>query len=255
MIYEIKGQFIEVENEIEELKEYIFGRFSQFAKVEKENAENFLKFKKDKVEIKINNNYKILNSKIVKTDIYPIINNVISYLINDSCNVFIHGTIVSKENKAILIVGDFGQGKSTLAEEFIKYDYEMNSTDQTWLEIKNDGLYQKVGSIFDIKQGKIKMINTKNAFKNILITKILRIVGICDNGNTILEECKNEFHIIKNLFSHCNWSYTMPLFTDDIELYNTNKNIKEFLRKIINMDIQVINVRGDKSKIFQELGE
>ena len=35
MIYEIKGEYLEVLNEVSEYDEIIFGRFSQFEKVEK----------------------------------------------------------------------------------------------------------------------------------------------------------------------------------------------------------------------------
>lgn len=47
MIYEIKGKLLEVLNEVKELDEYIFGRFSQFEEIKKEKATNYLKFKQN----------------------------------------------------------------------------------------------------------------------------------------------------------------------------------------------------------------
>ena len=47
----------------------------------------------------------------------------------------------------------------------------------------------------------------------------------------------------------------MPIFTDDIELYNTNIFTKKFLNKIIESKIINIDVRGDKKEILKELGE
>ena len=120
MIYEIKGKYLEVLNEVKEYGEIIFGRFSQFEIVENKVTNNSLVFKEASVEINLDGNRKVLKNKIVKTDIYPIINNVIAYLVNDGNNIYMHSIVVSKNNIGILIVGNFGQGKTTLAEEFKK---------------------------------------------------------------------------------------------------------------------------------------
>lgn len=255
MIYKIKEKFLEVSNEIKELDEYIYGRFSQFEKISKKETTNYLKFRENSVEILLDGNSKILNNRIIKTDIYPIVNNVIAYLINDSNNIFIHGIVVSKNDKGILIVGDFGQGKSTLAREFEKNGFETNSTDQTWLEKRNDGIYMNLGSSFDIDNGKIKMLHKEKVLKNIEIKQIIRITGICDNGNVSLDETTNKYYVIKNLSYFCNWSYSIPIFTDDVVLYNITLYTKKFLKKIIDTKIQVFDARGDKRKIVKELGE
>lgn len=254
MIYKIKEDFLEVSNEIKELDEYIFGRFSQFEKIENANVKNYLKFRENSVEIMLNGYSKVLNNRVIKTDIYPIINNVIAYLINDNKNIFIHAIVVSKNSKGILIVGDFGQGKSTLATEFEKNGYQINSTDQTWLEEKNGLIYQKLGSNFDIKNGKVEILNNKNFKKNVKIIKIIRAVGICDNGDVSINEVTNQCYIVKNLSSFCNWNYTMPIFTDDKTLYNTTLCTKQFLSKVINSNIQMLDIRGDKKNIIKELG-
>lgn len=255
MIYKIKEKFLEVSNEIKELDEYIYGRFSQFEKISKKETTNYLKFGKDSVEILLDGNSKILNNRIIKTDIYPIVNNVIAYLINDSNNIFIHGIVVSKNEKGILIVGDFGQGKSTLAREFEKNGFETNSTDQTWLEKRNDRIYMNLGSSFDIENGRVKILQKEQVLKNVEIKQIIRITGICDNGKVSLDEITNKFYVIKNLSYFCNWSYSIPIFTDDVVLYNTTLYTKKFLNKIIDAKIQVFDARGDKKKIVKELGE
>ena len=255
MIYEINGEYIEVINEINELDKYIFGRFSQFKEERKYKVDNFLKFKKDSVEIKLKNKYKVLHNQIIKTDLYTIINNVIAYLINDEKNIFIHGTIISKKGKGILIVGNFGEGKSTLAEEYKENGYEINSTDQSWIQIEDNNAYLKRGSRFDIKDGNIFFINKKNINKKIRIEKVLRLVGVCDNGDVSYSENNNKYHNIKNLSYFCSWNYFLPIFTDDVELYDTNKNVKEFLKNFLNLGIKVIDVRGDKRLILKEIGD
>ena len=47
----------------------------------------------------------------------------------------------------------------------------------------------------------------------------------------------------------------MPIFTDNVELYNTNIFTKKFLKKITETKIVNIDVRGDKAEILKELGE
>ena len=161
MIYKIKDEYLEVINYCNEYDEYIFKRFSQFEIVTNKEINNYLRFNETSVEININGDYKILKNRIVKTDIYPIINNVIAYIINDKSNMFVHSLVVSKGNNGILIIGEFGQGKSTFAKEFVNNGYEINSTDQTWLKFKENDLYQELGSSFDIENGKIKTLETK----------------------------------------------------------------------------------------------
>ena len=188
MIYKIKDEYLEVINYCNEYDEYIFKRFSQFEIVTNKEINNYLRFNETSVEININGDYKILKNRIVKTDIYPIINNVIAYIINDKSNMFVHSLVVSKENNGILIIGEFGQGKSTFAKEFVNNGYEINSTDQTWLKFKENDLYQELGSSFDIENGKIKTLETKQYKKEIKINKIIRIVGLCDEGKTQIQK-------------------------------------------------------------------
>ncbi len=255
MIYKIKDEYLEVINYCNEYDEYIFKRFSQFEIVTNKEINNYLRFNETSVEININGDYKILKNRIVKTDIYPIINNVIAYIINDKSNMFVHSLVVSKGNNGILIIGEFGQGKSTLAKEFVNNGYEINSTDQTWLKFKENDLYQELGSSFDIENGKIKTLETKQYKKEIKINKIIRIVGLCNEGKTQIDINNNKYYIVKNIAPFCYWSYMMPLFTDDVELYNTNTFVKSFLSKIDESKILNFEVRGDKREIIKKLEE
>ena len=206
MIYKIKDEYLEVINYCNEYDEYIFKRFSQFEIVTNKEINNYLRFNETSVEININGDYKILKNRIVKTDIYPIINNVIAYIINDKSNMFVHSLVVSKGNNGILIIGEFGQGKSTFAKEFVNNGYEINSTDQTWLKFKENDLYQELGSSFDIENGKIKTLETKQYKKEIKINKIIRIVGLCNEGKTQIDINNNKYYIVKNIAPFCYWS-------------------------------------------------
>lgn len=255
MIYKIKNEFLEVTSNCSIYNEYIFKRFSQFETISNSITSNYLKFNESTVEINLKDNYKILKNRIIKTDIYPIVNNAIAYLINDESNIFMHAIVISKGNKGILILGNFGQGKSTLAKEFVKNGYEVNSTDQTWLKMQGGILYQELGSVFDIDEGKIKLLERNASRKKIKIEKIIRIVGLCDNGKTTISVNNNKQYMIKNIVPFCYWNCMMPIFTDDIELYNTNIFVKKFWKVLDENKVSNYDVRGDKKQIVRKIGE
>ncbi|MBR0490477.1 MAG: hypothetical protein IJJ82_00320 [Clostridia bacterium] len=253
MKFSINGTCLEVRNEIDEYNEIIFGRFSQF-ELSYDKPYNFLYFKKDKVEICLKDKCIVLNNKVIKTDIYTIICNVIAYLIDDEKNMLMHSVVVSKDNIGKLIIGNFGQGKTTLAKTFEEKGYEINSTDQTWLQIKDNKLYQILGSRFGLNKENTELLDFYNSNKKIKIEQIIRIVGLCDEGIVTFNGNNNKYHIIKNLAQFCNWNYNLPIFTDNLYLYDTNKYVKIFLENLSELEIPVLDVRGDKNKILEELG-
>lgn len=251
MIYKIKNLFLLVENQISEFDDIIYGRFSQFEQENEIKTDNYLKFNINDVQIKINGQEKILNSKIIKTDIYTIINNVISYIINDENNIYMHSVVVSNSKQGILIIGNFGQGKTTLANEFLKYGYKINSSDQTWLEINDLQLNQVLGSRFYRENDNIKFLDNTDIKQKVRIDKIIRIVGLCDNGTTSINEQNNFYYKIKQISDYCNWTNIAPIFTDNVYLYDIQKFTKTFLSQISN--IKLYNVRGNKYEIIQKL--
>lgn len=252
MTYKIKDVLLEVTNSIKEFDDIIFGRFSQFEKQLNISTENYLKINFNSIEINIKNEKKIINSRIIKTDIYTIINNVISKIINDEKNIYMHSVVVSNEQNGILLIGNFGSGKSVLANEFSKRGYVINSTDQTWLKIgENGNLLQVLGSRLYFEKNKIKFIDKSDSQSQIILNKILRIVGLCENGNTYVEESVNEYHKVKQISDYCNWSNSTPLFTKDVELYNIKEFTKDFLLQI--KSVSLFNIRGDKTNIVSKV--
>ena len=91
--------------------------------------------------------------------------------------------------------------------------------------------------------------------EEIKINKIIRIVGLCNEGKTQIDINNNKYYIVKNIAPFCYWSYMMPLFTDNVELYNTNTFVKSFLNKIDESKIFNFEVRGDKREIIKKLEE
>lgn len=249
MIYDIKDKNLEVVNEIPEFEDLIFMRFSHFGKSNCKKSSNYLKFLKDKVVIKVDDEEIVLKSKVIKTDIYVIINNVISKIINDNNNIYIHSTVVSKNGKGILILGDFGSGKTTLSNEFCNYGYEINSTDQTWITKDKNQISLRLGSKFYVENNKNMLLNVKN--EKVYIIKIIVIKGMAENGKVSIDIQLNALRKIKQIFSYTNWSYSELLFTDNINLFNTKNYMFNFLKEIT--DIELINVRGDKRQIIEKI--
>ena len=253
MIYKIKDVSLEVICKIKEFEELVYGRFSQFEKIDRKDQDNYLKISKEKIEIKIGNQKKELNGVVLQTDLYTVINNVLSFIIDDENNIYMHSVVVSNKNKGLLILGNFGQGKTTLANEFVKNDFKINSTDQTWLKIENNTFIQVLGSRFYIEDGKIKYISKNDSDKKVNIDEIIRIVGLCNNGDLTISKPKNIFSKVKQISDYATWSYNSVLFTDDIELYNINEKIKPFLMKL--EQIPLYNVRGDKRSVVKNVYE
>ena len=61
MIYKINNKNLEVISEIKEFDELIFNRLLQFDIINNKSVENYIKFEKNKVEIKVDEE----NSKII----------------------------------------------------------------------------------------------------------------------------------------------------------------------------------------------
>ena len=255
MIYKINNKNLEVISEIKEFDELIFNRLLQFDIINNKSVENYIKFEKNKVEIKVDEEKFELNNKVEKTDIYPIIMNVISKIIDDESNILMHSVVVSKENEGYLIIGEFGKGKTTLAKEFEKNGYEINSSDQTWLKIADGKLYQEKGSAYGRFEEKPEIIYKNRTIKRVNIKKIIRIMGICDNGDVSIKQIDNYYYRVKNLFHSCNWHSSVPIFTDEVNLFQLKNITEQFLIKLAKTDIEYIDIRGDKKKIVKQIGD
>ena len=204
-------------------------------------AENYIKIQNNIISV----SYKDISfsSKLVISDLYPLLMNILSNIINDDLNVFIHSTVISKNNKGILLLGDFGQGKTTLSLFAQEYGYIIDSADYSWLEIKQDKLYLKKGSLYIKNDNDGYLLQAYNS--KVQIVKIAFLYGLCDNGQFSESLINNKQHLIKKLFPFVNWHSNLPLMFDEIELKSNNHFIKLFLAKIVEYDISFSIVRGD----------
>ena len=243
MTININGKIINVESSYD----IVFERLKQF-EISNENTDNKLIINENYILIKVDDKFIEINEKVNTTDIYPIVNNLIAYSINDKNNLYIHSVIVSKNNKGIMILGEFNSGKSTLANAFKEKGYVINSADQTW--IYNDKLV--LGSRINVVNNEIAYLSDELTNKHVKIDKIIIIKGICENGKVHIEKLENDKHYIKNIFKYANWHYDMPLLTKYTKLIDTGENIIEFLK---STKIPTYTVRGDGNKIVEVIDD
>lgn len=243
MIVNINNKIINVDSSFDK----VYDRLKQY-EVNNTFTNNKLVIKENTISIIIDDIMININEKINTTDIYPVVNNVIAYCINDLNNLYIHSVVVSKNNKGIMILGEFNSGKSTLAKIFEKYGYEINSADQTWI-CKNKMV---MGSRINVIDNKVYYVDAKYFNKNIKIDKIIILNGLCYNGDIKIEKIENDNYYIKNIFKYANWHYSMPLLTKYIKLIDTGESIIRFLR---NTKISTYVVKGDGNKILEAIDD
>ena len=144
-VYSIKNCNLRIECDNPEVSKRLDKWMSMFDENSNE-TENYIIIQNNIISV----SYKDINfsSKLVVSDLYPLLMNILANIINDDLNLFIHSAIISKNNKGILLLGDFGQGKTSLSLFAQEYGYIINSADYSWLTIKQDKLYLKKGSLY-----------------------------------------------------------------------------------------------------------
>lgn len=239
----INGKIINIESSFKK----VYERLKQFETNEC-ITNNCLIINERKIFVNIDDKIIEINEQVNTTDIYPIINNVIAYCINDKNNLYIHSVLISKCGRGIMILGDFNAGKTSLANVANNYGYVINSADQTW--ICNDELV--LGSKLNVLEGNTTYLSKELTNAKVKIEKIVIIKGICTNGICSINKIDNDNHYIKNVFKYANWHYDMPLLTKYTKLFDTGEKILEFLK---NVKIPTFAVRGDETKIMEVIND
>lgn len=251
-IFTINNKNLLIDNSIIDFDNIILKRLLSFDELDnKSKYDNYLIINEKNTKIKVNGFKIIINGNLIKTDIYPILNNIISNLVNDALNVFLHSSVISYNNKGFLILGDFDSGKTTLCLDSQELGFEINSADQTWLYKEKNELYLKLGSKYMVFNKKETFLN-EVVKKNIKIDKILLLKGVCDNGNVNMKKIDSNIHKYKNISKYATWHSCEMLVTDNILLKLDFLKIKKFLSSI---NTNVYNVRGDSKQIIKVLKE
>lgn len=250
--YKVGEKVLCVYCEILEYIDIIEKRMSMFNQALNNLSDSsYIKIYNNKTVYKINANEKIIHGKIIQTDLYPLFYNVLSNIINDDCNVLLHSAVLCYNNIGILVVGDFGHGKTSLCLEANKSKIITLSADQTLLELKNGCLKLKIGSKYmKIRDKEIIIMSEHN--EHVEIKAIFNLIGLCDNGTIKFDLVENKYHKIKTLFKYFTWHSDVPLFTDNSILDIDRIKIKKWLTSV---SIPLYNIRGDSNEIIKYVKE
>ena len=249
-VYLINNKKLLVLCEIKEYEDIIKKRLLLLEETTINNYDYSIEIYNDKTIIKLDN-ITTINGKLLHTDIYPILFNTISNIVNDNNNILIHSVVLSHKNVGYLVVGDFGSSKTTLCIEALKNNFTIVSTDQTIISNSNNRINCKYGSRYmKIDKNNEKIVEHNNI--NIEIKYIINLMGCCDNGKTDIIKVHDKEIVIKTLFKYCTWHSNIPLFTDNHILNIDRIKIKNWLQKL---KIPLYNVRGDLKQIIEEIKE
>ena len=193
--------------------------------------------------------------KITVRDLYQLFYAFVSMVVKIVDGQFlIHSAIVSKGDEAILIAGDYSSGKTTLANVFAEYGYEVNSADRSVCLLTDGKLYTIHGTKKVVSDSDVSYLTEENTTKNIQISKVLFLEGISHNGDLRYTEMQDKIRIKKKLF----YSVT-NIFLSPFEESNTllcdmvDDYYFDICKDIANLDIDFIALRGDVIKIVKKI--
>ena len=249
-VYSICNKNIYVFCNIDAYSKRLRNWLKPFTKVNRDKYDAFIKIDKKKAIWSINDNTYVINKCLDHTDLYPIFYNIVSNLLLQDNKLLIHSSVLSFNDFGILVLGDFNSGKTTLSLEALNKGFEILSSDQSILELKNNKLYFVSGSTF------IRNRDEENTYINesseVEIKKIINLVGLSNNGDLVIDNLNDPNLVLKNMFKHLTWHCDIPLFSKDILLDIDRIKIKKILSKFI---ISFYNIRGDKVKVVEKIKE
>ena len=250
-VYEIKKDILFlVENSIEQYDSIIKKRMLMFDELEdKKNIKNYIKIFENKTIYNINNKKHEIFGKLKHTDLYQLINNLLSNLINDDNNLYIHSVVLGYQNKGILLLGDFGSGKTYLSIEARKEGFDILSADQSWLIKKEKDIYLYKGSRYLKIDNESEIISENKILK---IDTIITLKGAC-GFETRINMQESSYRNIKDITKYATWSSSNILMTDNYELTLDKVKINNFLKDIDIKNFYVFGKIDDIIKFMKDV--
>lgn len=245
-IVKLNNTSLLIKNDIGEYDDILINRLLMFD--DADEYENSIIIKYEKTIINLNGKKTIINKKLVHTDLYQLINNSISNLINNSNNLYIHSSVIRNDKNTILVLGDFNVGKTFLSRYARDNGYKIISADQSWL-VFNEYLRLHNGSLYMAYDNTYEILDRLDS--NQKIDKILVLQGINDGTLKCFED-NSYYHNVKQITKYCTWSTNNILMSDDIELTLDKKVINDFIKKI---NIPIVYASGKPCDIIKKMEE
>lgn len=186
---------------------------------------------------------------ILASDVYPIMYATLYKLTIYNGKLFVHSTVVYKNMNAILILGDFHSGKTTLALGFQKKGWHIASYDQSILKANDSKLFMHKGSRYQSIAGCSGLIIQKQA-NNIQINAVINIQGLNEEGKSHIEEVFDFNNIYRGTWKSFLWPWFTPL-TNKKSIAKMDENYVGALYKFFDFfeKIRFFSVRGSVQDI------
>lgn len=203
------------------------------------------------ITIKIDNEENCF-SNIKLTDVYPILYGVLSYYAVCQEKLLIHSAVVYNGKKTIMLLGDFGSGKTFLSLQFRNEKWKIISADQSLINIDNDKWFILDGSTYMKIENNSEILNFKQYPVKLDNIAILR--GMASNGDPDISRIENKSLIRKKIAYALMWQYVTPLTNGkifDFKYTDFCNRICLLLSKLES--VPTYFVRGDAEKCKIEL--
>ena len=230
----------------------LFDSFSNFIieTNEVDSCNNFLHIYQNKIVCSIRNKcYKV---KFETSDIYVIIYAFIYSLINQHEYFGIHSVLVEKNNECVLLLGNFGAGKTTLSIELEKYGWKILSGDQTFIKFENNSIRFCFGTnVMALNGNDILIHKTGNSKK--IVRHIIVIKGLAEGARSTINCFWKYEYAIRELWKYMLWPWN-TLLIGQMKNYNFylkpySKKLECYLNTEANININTYTIRGDPSQI------
>jgi hypothetical protein len=131
------------------------------------------------------------------------------------------------------------------------YGWEINSADQSELEIEDDKLYMVSGSKYLKHEGKTKIL--KNSDNKLRINKAMILYGICEKGQYSKKEIKVQEYKLRRMWNYIGWVTNTPIITSHSMIDDAKLNLEmlNFCERMSMVLSSVELIRGDTIEVVQ----
>lgn len=186
------------------------------------------------------------------TDVYPILYGVFSYCAVCQKLLLIHSSVVYKDQSTVMILGDFGSGKTFLCECFREKKWRIISADQTLIGNIGGKWFVLGGSIYlktDTKEERLCFSGYPVRLDNIIVLR-----GLANNGDVDIKKVKNYNGTIKKIIYALMWPYVTPLSNGSIFNFKYSEFCKQITEQLFKMHVlPVYHVRGDAKECVMKM--
>lgn len=140
-----------------------------------------------------------------------------------------------------------------MALEFENNGWEINSADQSELEISNNQVCLVAGSSYMKHNNTFRILD--NTTKRVKIEKVLLLYGLCDDGTYSKQTISDFNYKMRRIWNFVSWVCNTPIITTDSVLYDNSlsKQMYPMCKKICEIIPNIDIIRGDKRIVVKQM--